>query len=199
VPYYWTPPQAMLVEHFAAIGGAGALPFFVFNSPSEMSEVEIGSASVANLLGRLPNFAGLIDASLDWQYMIEVVTVARAVWPDFQFISGTEYMISASAAGATGMLSPLAGISPRLVRELYGLCRRESYKEAYPLQEDAAILFRAFRDAGVPGFKAAARSFGRDCGNPRPPLLTLDAAAMRALAEQVAAVRSMTAEPHGWS
>ena len=95
VPYYWTPPQSMLVEHFAAIGGAGGLPFFVYNSPGEMSEVAFASKSVVDLLGRLPNFAGLIDASLDWQYMIEVVTVARAVRPDFQFVSGTEYMISA--------------------------------------------------------------------------------------------------------
>ncbi len=198
VPYYWTPPQSMLVEHFAAIGEAGALPFFVFNSPSEMSEVGIGSTAVANLLGRLPNFAGLIDASLDWQYMIEAVTVARAARPDFQFVSGTEYMISAGAIGATGMLSPLASISPRLVRELYGICRRESYKEAYGLQEDAAILFRALRDAGVPGLKAAARSFGRDCGNPRPPLPALDAASTKALLDQLAAVNSMKAEPRGW-
>ena len=199
VPYYWTPPQSMLVEHFTAIGEAGALPFFVFNSPSEMSEVEFSSASVTNLLGRLPNFAGLIDASLDWQYMIEVVTVARAARPDFQFVSGTEYMISAGAVGATGMLSPLASISPRLVRELYRTCRRESYKEAYDLQEDAAILFRAFRDAGVSGLKAAARSLGRDCGIPRPPLPALDAATTQALVEQLAAVRSMKAEPRGWS
>lgn len=199
VPYYWTPPQSMLVEHFAAIGEAGALPFFVFNSPSEMSEVEIKSETVTKLLDRLPNFAGLIDASLDWQYMIEVVTVARAVRADFQFVSGTEYMISAGAVGATGMLSALAGISPRLVEELYSVCRRQTYKAAYGLQEDAAILFRAFRDTGASGLKAAARSYGRDCGNPRPPLSVLDAATTLVLVEQLAALASMKAEPRGWS
>ena len=31
VPYYWTPPQSMLVEHFAAIATAGQVPFFVYN------------------------------------------------------------------------------------------------------------------------------------------------------------------------
>ncbi len=199
VPYYWTPPQSMLVEHFAAIGGAGALPFFVFNSPSEMSEVEFGSKSVADLLGRLPNFAGLIDASLDWQYMIEVVTVARAMRPDFQFISGSEYMISADAIGATGLLSPLAGISPRLVQDLYNRCRREAYEEARGLQEDAAILFRALRNTGVSGLKAAARALGRDCGDPRPPLPTFDDEATQALMAELAAVRSIKAEPRGWS
>jgi 4-hydroxy-tetrahydrodipicolinate synthase len=199
VPYYWTPPQSMLVEHFAAIGEAGALPLFVFNSPSEMSEVEIKSETVANLLDRLPNFTGLIDASLDWQYMIEVVTVARAMRANFQLVPGTEYMISAGAVGATGMLSALAGISPRLVGELYSICRKETYKAAYNLQEDAAILFRTIRDAGVSGLKAATRSLGRNCGNPRPPLSVLDAAATQALVEQLAAVASLKAEPRGWS
>jgi dihydrodipicolinate synthase/N-acetylneuraminate lyase len=199
VPYYWTPPQSMLVEHFAAIGAAGALPFFVLNSPGEMSEVEVKSASVTDLLHRLPNLAGLIDTSLDWQYMIEVVTVARAVRPDFQFVSGTEYMISAGAIGATGLLSPLAGISPRLVGELYRICRGEAYRDGYDLQQDAAILFRVFRDTGVSGLKAAARALGRDCGNPRPPLPTLDAAATQALLTQLAAVAGMKGEPRGWS
>ena len=73
--------------------------------------------------------------------MIEVVTVARAVRPDFQFVSGTEYMISAGAIGASGLLSALATVSPRLVRGLYDLCRAENYQDARRLQEDAAISF----------------------------------------------------------
>jgi 4-hydroxy-tetrahydrodipicolinate synthase len=199
VPYYWTPPQSMLIEHFAAIGAAGALPFFVFNSPSEMNEVEFASKSVVELLNRLPNFAGLIDASLDWQYMIEVVTVARAVRPDFQFVSGTEYMISASAIGATGLVSPLATVAPRLVSELYGICRAERYQDARRAQEDAAILFRAFHEPGAAGLKAAARSLGRDCGDPRPPLPAFGEAKTKALLAELSAVQSIKAEPRGWT
>jgi 4-hydroxy-tetrahydrodipicolinate synthase len=198
VPYYWTPPQSMLVEHFAAIGKAGELPFFVYNSPSEMSEVEIAAKSVVELLDRLPNFSGLIDASLDWQYMIEVVTLARAARPDFQFVSGNEYMISASAIGATGLMSALATVSPRLVRELYDLCRAEKYQDARPAQEDAAILFRVFRDAGPAGLKAAAGSLGRACGRPRAPLSALDKAGTQALVAEMAAVASGKSEPRGW-
>ncbi len=199
VPYYWTPPQSMLVEHFAAIGAAGALPFFVFNSPGEMGNMEFGAKSVVELLGRLPNFAGLIDASLDWQYMIEVVTVARAARPDFQFVSGTEYMISAGAVGATGMLSPLATVSPRLVRKLYDLCRAEKYKDAFGAQEDAAILFRVFHDTDAAGLKAAARVMGRDCGIPRAPLRGLDEARTHALTAAMSRAQAIKTEPRGWS
>jgi 4-hydroxy-tetrahydrodipicolinate synthase len=197
VPYYWTPPQSMLVEHFTAIGQDGGLPLFVLNSPAEFSDVEFASKSVVDLFGKLPQFAGLIDMSLDWQYMIEVVTVARAARPDFQLVSGNEYMISASAIGATGMLAPLASVSPRLVRGLYDLCRAEKYNDARAQQEEAAILFRLFRDGGVPGLKAAVRVMGRDCGDPRPPLLAL--ADTKALAAELAGVAGVKAEPRGWA
>ncbi len=198
VPYYWTPPQHMLVEHFLAIGEAAQLPLFVLNSPAEMNEVEIASKSVADLLKRLPNMAGLIDLSLDWQYMIEVITVARAVRPDFQLVSGTEYMISAAAVGATGLLSPLAGIAPKLIGNLYALCTAEKFAEARPAQEQAAILYRALRDTGVAGFKTSMRAMGRDCGAPRPPLAALTEADTKILLAELAAAGTMNSELRGW-
>ena len=33
-PYYWTPPPAMVLEHFAQIGSAVSIPFFVFHTPA---------------------------------------------------------------------------------------------------------------------------------------------------------------------
>lgn len=199
VPYYWTPPQSMLVEHFAAIGAAGQLPLFVFNAPEEMNNVEFKGTSVAELIARSPQFAGLIDASLDWQYMIEVYSTGTALRPGFQFVSGTEYMVSAGATGATGLLSPLATFAPKLVRQLYDLCRKEDYKAAFAAQEAAALLFRALKGPGVPGLKAAAQLAGRDCGLLRPPLPPLDAAATQALATAIAAVPGTQAEPRGWA
>ena len=62
------------------------------------------------LIERLENFAGVVDASLDWQFMIEVITVARRVRPGFQLLSGSEYMISAGAIGCAGHFAALAGV-----------------------------------------------------------------------------------------
>lgn len=198
VPYYWKPPQSMLVEHFAIIGVSGALPLFVYNSPDEMGEMEVTSKSVVELLGRLPNFAGLIDSSLDWQYMIEVISLARAVKPDFQLVSGTEYMISARAIGATGVLSPLSNIAPRLVHELYDFCRVENYHDARSKQTELATLQRLLRQIGIPGLKAAASILGRDCGVPRPPLSALADAECRALAANLSAISVINSETRGW-
>jgi 4-hydroxy-tetrahydrodipicolinate synthase len=199
VPYYWTPPQHMLVEHFGTIGEAAQIPLFVFNSPAEMNEVEIASKSVVDLLHRLPNMVGLIDLSLDWQYMIEVITVARAERPDFQLVSGTEYMISAAAIGATGMLSSLSGIAPTLIGKLYALCMAEKFTEARPAQEQAAILFRALRDAGVAGLKAGLRALDRDCGAPRPPLTGLNDADAKSLLAEISSAGVIGSELRGWA
>jgi 4-hydroxy-tetrahydrodipicolinate synthase len=199
VPYYWTPPQHMLVEHFLAIGEAAKLPLFVLNSPTEMNEVEIASSSVVDLLKRSTHVAGLIDLSLDWQYMIEVITVARAARPDFQLVSGTEYMISAAAVGATGLLSPLAAIAPKLIGRLYAMCMAEKFTEARPAQEQAAILYRALRNTGVGGFKTGMRAMGRDCGVPRPPLKSLSEADTKVLLAELSAAGAMNSEPRGWA
>ncbi len=199
VPYYWTPPQSMLVEHFIAIGEAAKIPLFLLNSPGEMNEVGIASTSVTDLLGRLPNMAGLIDMSLDWQYMIEVITVARAVRPDFQLVSGNEYMISAAAIGATGLLSPLAAIAPKLIGNLYALCMAEKFTEARPAQEQAAILYRALHDSGVGGLKTSLQAMGRDCGIPRPPLTSPSEADTKVLLAGLAATSVMNSEPRGWA
>jgi hypothetical protein len=40
------------------------------------------------------------------------------------------------------------------------------------------------------------RAIGRDCGDPRAPLLALDAAGQRALADALAGM--LAAEPRGW-
>jgi 4-hydroxy-tetrahydrodipicolinate synthase len=197
-PYYWTPPPAMLVEHFFQIGSAVHIPFFVFNAPDDMAGAKINAAIALKLIERLPNFAGVVDAGLDWQFMIELLSEAAQKRPDFQLLSGTELMVSAAAIGARGMFSPLAIVAPKLMQRLFDLCRAQKLFEARALQEEAAALRQLLKPRGVAALKAAARAMGRDCGIPRPPLLPLDAPAEKKLAAAIASLRALAAEPRGW-
>lgn len=197
-PYYWTPPPAMLLEHFATIGAAVRIPFFVYNSPEEMGGVKMTTELALKLIGQQPNFAGIVDASLDWQFMIEVVSEARKVRPDFQLLSGTEYLVSARAIGAKGLFSPLAGIAPALMRGLYEHCRKEQYRDARKAQEDIAAVRRMLKAGGVASLKAALAAMGRDCGAPRYPLLALGEAERGRLADALEAMPALGAEPRGW-
>jgi len=197
-PYYWTPPAAMLLEHFAQIGAAVKIPFYVYNAPEEMHGTRITTELCLRLIERVANFAGVVDLSLDWQFMIELLTYARHKRPDFALIAGTEHLVSAAAIGASAMFAALAGIAPRLVRELYDLCRQDRLAEARPAQEAIAALRHLLKAGGVGSLKAALSAMGRDCGVPRPPLQALDPANAARLAADLAAIAALRGEPRGW-
>ncbi|MBI3069581.1 MAG: dihydrodipicolinate synthase family protein, partial [Betaproteobacteria bacterium] len=129
-PYYWTPPPAMVLEHFAQIGSAVRIPFFVYNAPEEMAGTKVNAELCLKLMDKLDSFAGVADSSLDWQFMIELVDFARGMRPGFLLLPAVEYMVSAGAIGGRGAFSPLAAIAPTLVRRLYDLCRKEQYVES---------------------------------------------------------------------
>jgi 4-hydroxy-tetrahydrodipicolinate synthase len=188
----------MLLEHFARIGASAALPFYLHNAPDEVGGVAITTDLVLKLIDRLPNFAGIIDASLDWQFMIEVVSSAQRARPDFQLVSATEYMISARAIGATGLLSSLSNVAPKLVRDLYGYCRSERYADARDHQASLAMLHKVMQQTGVSGVKAAMVLMGRDCGAPRAPLPTIAGAELTSLSEKLYAIPAVGAEPKSW-
>ena len=197
-PYYWTPPPAMVFEHFVQIGSAIDIPFFVLNAPEDMAGSKINAALAQKLIEKLPNFAGVVDSSLDWQFMIELLTDAARLRPDFTLLAGTELLVSASAIGARGMFSALAVIAPTLMRRLFDLCRAQKLFEARALQEEVAALRQIVRPGGIAALKAAARAMGRDCGIPRPPLLPLDAAAEKKLATLIETLPALSDEPRGW-
>jgi 4-hydroxy-tetrahydrodipicolinate synthase len=193
-PYYWTPPPHMVIEHFVAIGAAVTIPFFVYNSPEEMPGTKITADLCLKLIDRLPNFAGVVDLSLDWQFMIELLTYAKRKRAGFALIAGTEHMVSAAAIGATALFSPLAGVAPKLVRKLHDNCRKDLLVEARSVQEAVAALRQQLKSAA--SIKAALQAMGRDCGVPRPPLHAPDAEAAKALAATLEPL--LRDEPRGW-
>jgi 4-hydroxy-tetrahydrodipicolinate synthase len=197
-PYYWTPPPAMVLEHFVGIGAAVKIPFFVYNAPEEMQGAKVTAELCRKLIDRVPNFAGVVDLSLDWQFMIELMTDAPRLRPGFQLLAGTELLVSPAAIGASGLFAPLAGIAPKLVQTLYELCRDQKLFEARKVQEEIAALRQALKPAGVAGLKAAMRAMGRDCGETRPPLIPLDPVAYQRLVGTLDVMASLRGEPRGW-
>ena len=197
-PYYWTPPPNMLLEHIEAVCRATKLPVFAWHAPEDMAGPKIGTDLVLKLIEKRPNFAGVIDSSNDWQWQINVLSNAQRVRSDFQLLCGTEYMISAGANGATGMISSLAGIAPVLVKRLYDICRKEQYFEARTAQEAVAVLYQTLKRFGFGSLKAAQREMGRDCGEPRPPMEALNEQARGDLAAALERFDALRSEPRGW-
>ena len=197
-PYYWTPPPAMVLEHLALIGAAVRIPYLVYYTPHEMGATKISTEQVLKLIGRLPNFAGVVDASRDWQFMLNIITAASRVRPDFQIMSATDFMVSSGAIGAKTLFSPLAGVAPKLIRQLYDLCKQDKYVDARPAQEQVAALYQAVKVPGLCGLKGAVSAMGRECGNVRAPNTLLGAAARDTLASALKGLPALAAEPRGW-
>ena len=197
-PYYWTPPPAMILEHFVQIGAAVDIPFFVFNAPEDMAGSRINAALAVKLIERRSNFVGVVDTSLDWQFMIELLTDTARVRPDFALLAGNELMVSAAAIGARGMFAPLAVVAPTLVRRLFDQCHTQNLFEARTLQEEMAALRQILKAGGVASLKAAARFMGREGGEPRPPLLPLAAVEERKLFAALEKLPALAGEPRGW-
>ena len=198
-PYYWTPPPAMLVEHFAGIASAVKLPFFVHNAPDDMSGVKVTTDMMVKLIPRVENFTGVVDSGLDWQFMIELMTDAPKLRPGFQLVSGSDLYVSARAIGATGLMSPLASIAPALVRRMFDDCAKDRLFEARAAQEDVAALRQIMKSGGVAALKSVMRIMGRDAGHPRPPLPPLSAEAEAKLKAGMAAITALGSEKRGWS
>lgn len=204
-PYFWHPKPAMVVEHLVQIASAVRLPFFVCNPPVESAGTSLTTETTLQLIERLPNLAGVVDSSLDWVYMVEVISNGRRLRPEFQLLPGAEFMVSAGVVGGAGAFAPLASIAPKLVRALYDLCSRQQYVEARTAQEDIGALHHTVRSAGesrlndgLAGLKSALRAMGRDCGQPRPPVRGLGEIEYGKFADAVRAMAFLRAEPQGW-
>jgi 4-hydroxy-tetrahydrodipicolinate synthase len=204
-PYFWHPKPAMVVEHLVRIAAAVKLPFFICNPPVESVGTTLSTDIVLQLVERVPNLAGVVDAGLDFVFMEEVMCNARPAHPDFQLLAGQDYPVPAFALGGSGVFSPLAAIAPGLVRDVYNLCKARKFIEARGKQENIAELHHLVKEAGqsglkdgIAGIKCAMAVMGRECGAPRPPVRALGEVERGRIAEAVRAMPFLQSEPRGW-
>lgn len=197
-PYFWHPKPSMVVEHLVQVGSATRLPFFICTPVVEDAGTHLTGEIVMDVIKRLENIAGVVDSSMRFVFMAETISLGREARPDFQLLSGTDFMVPNAAVGGAGAFSPLSSVAPKLARRIYELCTKQQLVQARPLQEDMAELHHLVKQGGRAGLKTAMRAMGRECGDPRLPGLSLGEPAMSQLAARVAACPYLSAEPRGW-
>lgn len=197
-PYFWHPKPAMIVEHITRIGKAVSTPLFVCSPPVESAGTALTTEILLQVAERLPNLAGLVDASMDWVFMAEAISNGQQIRPGFQLLPATDYMVFPAVLGGRGVFSLLSCIAPKLVRDVHELCLKQQFTQARKPQEDIASLHHLVKSAGFAGLKGALRAMGRDCGEPRPPSRALTAAEQENLAAQLNAMSALREEPRGW-
>src|SRR5262245_19180642 len=120
-PYFVSPTQAEICDHYRRIAESTSLPVILYNNPATCGGVKIDVDSVARL-AEIPNILGIKDSSGDLQNTNEYV---RVVPERFSVLQGRDTLIfQAMLFGARGAVPATANVAPRLLVDIYEACVR---------------------------------------------------------------------------
>lgn len=179
-PYYNKATPEGLYAHYSAIASHVSIPIIVYNVPSRTG-VDI-PVSVYQRLARLPNIAGVKEASPD----ITKIAKIRAACPaDFAVWSGNDDMtVPIMALGGQGVISVTSNVEPILMQSMARAALAGDFDTAADLQlELLPLMEMLFCEVNPIPVKEAMALIGYDCGNCRLPLTPLTDAHRQALAE----------------
>ena len=166
-PYYNKATPSGLVSHYKAIADAVNIPIILYNVPGRTG-VDI-QVSVYKQLSRIPNIAGVKEASAD---ITKITKIIEACGKNLPIWTGNDEMITpAMALGALGVISVVSNVIPEETRALSGSALAGDFDIASALQIEIQPLLEAlFCEVNPIPVKAAMKLIGYDCGCCRLPL-----------------------------
>src|SRR6516162_8520303 len=167
-PYFVSPSQQEIFDHYRRIAEHTALPVVLYNNPSTCGGVKIDVDTVARL-AELPNILGVKDSSGDLQNTQEYIKVV----PDrFSVMMGRDTLIfPALVMGARGAVPATGNIAPHLLVEIYETFKRGDLAGAKAAQLRLSPLRMALGLCTAPGgVKAALEMLGMPIGPCRSPV-----------------------------
>jgi 4-hydroxy-tetrahydrodipicolinate synthase len=172
-PYFISPTQQEIYDHYRRIAEATRLPVVLYNNPSTCGGLRIEVDTVARL-ARLPNIVAVKDSSGDLQNTVEYLRVV----PDrFSVMMGRDTLIfSALQMGARGAVPATGNIAPALVVEIYNRFGAGDVEGSRAAQLRLNPLRLALGLGTAPGgVKAALDVLGIPLGPCRSPVSALPA------------------------
>jgi 4-hydroxy-tetrahydrodipicolinate synthase len=170
-PYYNKATAEGLVAHYSSIASAVHIPMILYNVPSRTG-VDI-PVSVYQRLSRIPNIAGVKEASTD---IVKIARIRNACGGDLPIWSGNDdQAVAAMALGAQGVISVLSNVLPEETQVMAKAALDEDFDTASALQCGMLPLIDAlFSEVNPIPVKAAMGMVGFDCGPCRLPLGPMD-------------------------
>jgi 4-hydroxy-tetrahydrodipicolinate synthase len=179
-PFFVSPTQQELYEHYAAIAGATSLPIVLYSNPGRTG-VRLAPETLARL-AQMENIVGIKDSSGDLSLTAEYIRVT----PDNSAVlMGRDTLILAGLLyGCAGAIAATANVVPRLVVEIYERFQAGDLAGAQQAQERLAPLRHAFTWGTFPVVvKEAANMIGLAAGPARGPVGPLSEDARDRLAQ----------------
>ena len=151
-PYYSKPSQEGLYYHYKALAEASPKPILLYNVPGRTGRSI--SASTVLQLAKLPNIAGIKEASGDFAQCMQIL---RDKPENFLVVSGDDALAMPQiSCGMEGVISVAANCFPKEFSTMVRLSLKEDFHEAKKLNdkliEGYDHLFVENNPAGVKAF-----------------------------------------------
>ncbi|MFN3718273.1 MAG: dihydrodipicolinate synthase family protein [Rhizobium rhizophilum] len=179
-PFYSTPTDDEIVNHYRTIAASITIPIMVYNNPAT-SNVDLKP----ELLARIAEIEGcdyVKESTLEVTRIRDIVRLAGDKMTPFGGILGFESFVM----GAEGWVAVASNVAPSVMARIFTLAADEKkYDEARALYLEWLPIIQAVGgQAYVAGSKALLNHMGFSAGSPLPPRLSLPAqqdAEMKAL------------------
>ena len=168
-PFYSTPTEDELFEHYRRVGEAISLPIMLYNNPST-ANVDLHPRMVARL-STIENCSLIKESTMDVTRVRDIIRLCGDRMSVFGGIMGFESFIE----GAVGWVAVASNVAPAEMSRLFQLTQAsETILAARALYLSYLPIIEFVGGGGyVAGTKALLRHMGLDVGAPRPPRLAL--------------------------
>ena len=170
-PFFISPTQNELYEHYLAVAKSTSLPLLLYNNPGRTG-VSL-SADLVVRLSKVDNIIGIKDSSGDMTSTAEYI---RRTSDDFSVLAGRDTLIYGTLLyGGKGAIAATANVAPKLVVGIYEAYVRGDIEQAKKAQAELAPLRLAFSLGSFPVvIKDALELIGIEVGTTRPPIKSLN-------------------------
>jgi 4-hydroxy-tetrahydrodipicolinate synthase len=171
-PFYSTPTDDEIIQHYKTVADAISLPIMVYNNPAT-ANVDLKPALVARL-AEIDNCLYIKESTLEVTRVRDIIRLCGERMTVFGGILGFESFVE----GALGWVAVASNVLPAAMARIFSLVAddgkiaeaRELYLKYLPVIEFVG------GQAYVAGTKALLGHMGFAAGGPRPPRLPLPAA-----------------------
>lgn len=172
-PYFISPTQQEIIDHYRRIAEQTSLPVLLYNNPSTCGGLKIDVDSVARL-SQIPNILGIKDSSGDLQNTVEYL---RVVPERFAVMMGRDTLIfPALLMGARGAVPATGNVAPRILVDIYEHFRAGNLEGSKAAQLRLNPVRLALALGTQPGgVKSALALLGMSIGPCRSPVALLSA------------------------
>jgi 4-hydroxy-tetrahydrodipicolinate synthase len=173
---YWKLSTREIAQHYATVAAALDIPIMAYNNPAT-SGIDMSPELLVQMFTEIDNLTMVKESTGDLDRMLRIKELTGNTLP---FYNGSNPLIlDALTAGASGWCTAAPNLRPQPCLDLYAATQAGDYDAAKAIYEDLSPLLRFIVAVGLPTtVKAGLNLLGAHVGDPRPPLLPLDASGL---------------------